>query len=498
MIHAFVTLRREFAPAILHLGKLNRHILTIQKSRPVELAKLASRRQSSTVETSCLASISAFAFQGTNAHAVLQDDKTNVKFDYEKPSLQVWNAEKRAFHVPAHPMLLQVSSQDDVTQRFWARFNATASQSYLFDHQINGRALAPAAGMLELASASVRSNSPSCPLILYTLGIFSPLILEMDETNTVVTCDLDICAASFQIGSNCRIGSNARGSCGPYSICNGSRNSAKLPDLSPEAVIGRLESAANWGSVFGGENDATWTPPPALDAAFQLDFTRRNKLRSGYLPTDTFVPVAVNVYVSPINFSRLAGDFVTAAPSHHRKGELSDKHSSLPPSDHHMLPEKSNANVVRSLFGLQLRRIAGTKSEFTARVACESASQGPVLPVYATELFSTAVRASIDTHDNRKLMHSMFHDSKKNSGSEAVRLSITGLETAQHITPSLSSSTKADLLFGNVLHSGVLGVFRSINDELSTDIQILTREKDNLEIPHYGNKHVLQDVACAV
>jgi hypothetical protein len=322
LIHAFVTLRREFAPAILHLGKLNRHILTIQKSRPVELAKLASRRQSSTVETSCLASISAFAFQGTNAHAVLQDDKTNVKFDYEKPSLQVWNAEKRAFHVPAHPMLLQVSSQDDVTQRFWARFNATASQSYLFDHQINGRALAPAAGMLELASASVRSNSPSCPLILYTLGIFSPLILEMDETNTVVTCDLDICAASFQIGSNCRIGSNARGSCGPYSICNGSRNSAKLPDLSPEAVIGRLESAANWGSVFGGENDATWTPPPALDAAFQLDFTRRNKLRSGYLPTDTFVPVAVNVYVSPINFSRLAGDFVTAAPSHHRKGEL--------------------------------------------------------------------------------------------------------------------------------------------------------------------------------
>ena len=163
-----------------------------------------------------------------------------------------------------------------------------------------------------------------------------------------------------------------------------------------------------------------------------------------------------------------------------------------------MLPEKSNANVVRSLFGLQLRRIAGTKSEFTARVACESASQGPVLPVYATELFSTAVRASIDTHDNRKLMHSMFHDSQKNSGSEAVRLSITGLETAQHITPSLSSSTKADLLFGNVLHYGVLGVFRSINDELSTDIQILTREKDNLEIPHYGNKHVLQDVACAV
>ena len=149
----------------------------------------------------------------------------------------MWNAEKITFHVPAHPMISQVSSQDHVTLRFLARVGATASQSYLFDHQINGRALFPAAGMLELASATVRSNSPSCPSILYTLGIFSPLVLEIDEINTVVACDVDICAASFQIGSNCRSMSNAKGSCGPYSLCNVFRYSTEPPDLYPKAVV---------------------------------------------------------------------------------------------------------------------------------------------------------------------------------------------------------------------------------------------------------------------
>jgi len=481
LIQAIVSLRRESAPAVLHLSKLNHHIITIQNARPVELAKLASRRQLSTVETSRLSSISAFAFQGTNAHAILQDEKTDDAFDYEKSSFQVWNSEKLVFHVAAHPMLSQVSSKDSVNFRFLASISATASQSYLFDHQVNGRALFPAAGMLELGSAAARSGASSCSSVLYAVGIFAPVILDNDAMSSIVTCDIDICQGSIQIGSNSRPGCNAKGSCGPHSTCHLSKPSANWPDRllgfplascsSREAVIGRLESAANWKSVFGGENDAPWTPPPSLDAAFQLGFARRNKSNS--LQLDTFVPVAMNVYVPPIHNSRVAGDLAVAASSSNCESEISNEKLSLPRSDHYIIPDKRDATLVLTLLGLQLRKIAGTRSpKLTAHQdSCDSRSHCQMMPLYATEHLSTALRANVVVTDNsRNPIFSLFRDSTRSLGRETVKLSITGLETVQNVAPALSLSIKADLLFGNLVQAGVLGVFRGTVDELSKEM----------------------------
>ena len=246
--------------------------------------------------------------------------------------------------------------------------------------------------------------------------------------------------------------------------------------------------------MFGGENDAQWTPPPSLDAAFQLGFARRST--QNYSPSDTCVPVAMHVYVPPINNSRVAGDLAVAASSSNCESEISNEMSSLPRSDHYIIPDKLDATLVLTLLGLQLRRIAGSRSPklTTHRDACDSRSHCQMMPLYATEHLSTALRANVVVTNSHKQIFSLFRDSKRSLGRETIKLSITGLETVQNVAPALSLSIKADLFFGNLVQAGVLGVFRGTVDELSTEnAEVFITERDIHDMQNCGSIDYSQD-----
>ena len=53
--------------------------------------------------------------------------------------------------------------------------------------------------MLELGSASARSGASSCSSVLYTVGIFAPVIFDTDVMSSIVTCDIDLLQGSIQI-----------------------------------------------------------------------------------------------------------------------------------------------------------------------------------------------------------------------------------------------------------------------------------------------------------
>ena len=95
--------------------------------------------------------VSAFAFQGTNAHALLAGQAVGA--EVEKPT-GVWSRKQRYWVVPrAHALLHQavVAMKSRVTMQADL---SRASLAFFWDHQVSGKVLFPGAGYFEMAAAT--------------------------------------------------------------------------------------------------------------------------------------------------------------------------------------------------------------------------------------------------------------------------------------------------------------------------------------------------------
>ena len=95
----------------------------------------------------------SFAFQGTNAHAILSTQMA-VCPAYSSSASRVSFCSRHWFAPECHP-LLRSASTDGIGASFEIRVAPVASS--LFDHRVLGRALFPGAGYLETALAASRS-----------------------------------------------------------------------------------------------------------------------------------------------------------------------------------------------------------------------------------------------------------------------------------------------------------------------------------------------------
>ena len=135
--------------------------------------------------------ISAFAFQGTNAHAVV------VAADglpaSRQPVEDTWQGRRFWFAAPPHVLVARL-----VAARPMAQFQAAlsgAALSYLWDHRVQGRPLFPGAAMFEAAfsagalllagSSATTAGAGAAPLALAGASIPAPLVLpEMSGSST--------------------------------------------------------------------------------------------------------------------------------------------------------------------------------------------------------------------------------------------------------------------------------------------------------------------------
>jgi hypothetical protein len=266
----------------------------------------APRQLSTSVATRAelLGGVSSFAFQGTNAHAIL-GKLTDRTFALPGPSPAFVSAaasqQARFWVLPAaHSLVGCVSSGGAGGQRVML-FECSllaARQAMYSDHQVFGRVLFPGAGMMEaaLAAASTALDGPGSRAALAVAGmaIISPLIIPPPEQQPApgvrMHCSLVPATGDIQLAEQ-----RGRGASTPCAhggvMCAAAATAAvraaaamvayaqarRLLPLGREAAATALAGGKPQGKATGSiavdrklGADGYLVPPPCMDACLHL------------------------------------------------------------------------------------------------------------------------------------------------------------------------------------------------------------------------------------
>ena len=155
LAHIRLAISQRLVLPVLHLRTLNPHIQSTLSTYGSDGRKLMAARQlapmaGAEVEAALMCGTSAFAFQGTNAHAIMSIHPSAVASPQAtgQTAVTLPFEQKRFWVAPlVHPLLTSFKTQH--AQHSAAVFEAslaTAAAAYLWDHTVAGRALMPGAG----------------------------------------------------------------------------------------------------------------------------------------------------------------------------------------------------------------------------------------------------------------------------------------------------------------------------------------------------------------
>lgn len=199
---------------ILHLRTLNPHITaTLDQSAAVGLTHIP--RQTAPAMSSgmmSVAGVSAFAFQGTNAHVVMQSSSNHARVTDRGVSHKVlpWNTNRHWVAPQAHLLLSRFTKLSNSAIVMQCQLQQP-NLAMLLDHQVLGKALFPAAGFLELAhaSATMAVTPGSNQLVIANTTV--PVALDvgsLSTTNSSVTvlCHVDATTGNVSVSSQASSG----------------------------------------------------------------------------------------------------------------------------------------------------------------------------------------------------------------------------------------------------------------------------------------------------
>lgn len=265
---------------ILHLVGLNTYVTSALGSPYWSVKREAASMLPG--DEGSLIGTSAFAFQGTNAHALLRGPPEGAAID--KPNA-VWQ-HSRLWVAPLKHAALQIAAVllPKSTPEVHLHCNVmTASLAYLWDHKVSGKVLLPGAALFELAAATghiLASRQIVEPLIVQNAAIPTPLILPAERMSGLQTVLLNVVvdiASNDVIVTSGQAGRHLRAS---YSV-RASTAIAPLTqdDAQHQGAILPAELATGWTScsITGNviENTASaakdvFVSPAVLDSCLQL------------------------------------------------------------------------------------------------------------------------------------------------------------------------------------------------------------------------------------
>ena len=152
--------------------------------------------------------ISSFAFQGTNAHAVLQPSATAEAAPPAVAAL-TWRQHRQWVLPPAHLFIKHCLTVKHASSATFACSLLQPALAFLWEHQVRGLSLFPGAGYFEMALAAVRAlhggaNQHAAEDCLTEIAIPAPLVLEPSTATTaevVLTCSLDLTTQAISLAS---------------------------------------------------------------------------------------------------------------------------------------------------------------------------------------------------------------------------------------------------------------------------------------------------------
>ncbi|UPQ99391.1 polyketide synthase [Chloropicon primus] len=207
MVQLAGNLMHKSASAISHLRHLNHHILSMLGSGSDKNNSLAVdlSRQSSSLACgdASVGGVSGFAFQGTNAHALLSHCSGSVgNIDtVSRPGLvMLWQRERCWYTVDFDLMVSCAPARVLPNSCIFTCKMYHPAMAYLWDHVISGQALLPGAAFMELGYSSIasalRDSGLACEYSMCDSVIASPLSLEDLGENMVNSL---YCTAELQL-----------------------------------------------------------------------------------------------------------------------------------------------------------------------------------------------------------------------------------------------------------------------------------------------------------
>ena len=199
LIMATTGLQNSAAFPIMHLRTLNPHIAAIMAGSS---GGVTLPRQGGALPQAGHAlagtGISSFAFQGTNAHAVLQACPTAVA-GFPAVATLTWQPRRQWVLPPAHCLIKHCMPAEQPNKAMFACKLLQPALAFLWEHQVMDRSLFPGAGYFEMALAAMRTlhgtaNLHSAEDCLTHVTIPAPLVLPSTSAaaGTVLTCSVDM------------------------------------------------------------------------------------------------------------------------------------------------------------------------------------------------------------------------------------------------------------------------------------------------------------------
>lgn len=209
MVHLCRAFAQQAALPVMHLRALNPHIHPmLQPGKATDRGAHIPRQAGGLIGRGLPfhAGVSAFAFQGTNAHVIMSSASSDST---DSPLNSVQFQQQRHWIAPlAHALLMTAEAAKGV-MTFHADLGTPAS-AFLLDHVVSEQSLLPATAFLELAYSSARLSltaQVSSNLSLLDTTLVAPLQLAQPQASRaslsgVVTVQLATTTAALSVFSH--------------------------------------------------------------------------------------------------------------------------------------------------------------------------------------------------------------------------------------------------------------------------------------------------------
>jgi NADPH:quinone reductase-like Zn-dependent oxidoreductase/acyl carrier protein len=205
--HAAMAGGQAAALGLSHLRELNPYVIgsVAAAAEAWSLPRQTFGAPAPSAMPEALCGISSFAFQGTNAHALLQ--RSDGHATPHLPLQRVFWSKQYHWLAPApHPMLHAATARERTTVALECWLSASPSLSYLWDHRVSDRVLLPGAGFFELAAAGLRlvlgSAAAGCGVAEASIPVPLRLPDSLEGCSAVLRCSLDLSSGKLLVASS--------------------------------------------------------------------------------------------------------------------------------------------------------------------------------------------------------------------------------------------------------------------------------------------------------
>eukprot|EP00887_Chlorella_sp_A99_P003342 scaffold26.g3342.t1 len=296
----------------LHLRTVNPHVAGVVEGRQLGDRSLRMHRQQApepfcAVGSQVVGSVSSFAYQGTNSHAVLSAFPPAASWTLAPP--QPWQRIRLWYQVTSHPLLWSFAAFSAPPAVCMECPLGRPALAWLADHSMQGRSLVPGTVLLEMASAAgqllLSAEQVRNPTAAINATFLQPLALAECATDAVLVCSIQLPAGAAAISSR-TFGSSstplhlaaelhaakfvqhleASSSCTVSGTASGAlptapRHTAAILDALSEKLSGRFGSPCTGGLVACLPGEACryvefWVHPALAGAPLQLIATTQS------------------------------------------------------------------------------------------------------------------------------------------------------------------------------------------------------------------------------